>query len=76
MNTTASSNSHLLHWVTAALCLTACALVEGGIVAWCASLVTSWELGIFLFSYALIAIGLLVTVWQMRQISNRQPRHL
>jgi hypothetical protein len=77
MNITAShNNDHLLQWMAAALLLTGCALAEAGIIAWCASFVTLWELGAIGFTYVLIAIGLLFTVWQMREIGNRRNHHL
>jgi hypothetical protein len=77
MNITASRNNHhLLHWMAAVLLLTGCALAEAGIIAWCASFVTLWELGAIGFTYVLIALGLLFTVWQMREIGNRQILHL
>ena len=68
MNTTESLNDgHLLSWVMFALLFTGFGLVDTAIVASCASFVTAWQLAAFVFSFALIGTGLLVTIWQMRR---------
>jgi hypothetical protein len=74
--TASRKDSRLLYRMAAALLLAGFALAEAGLVAWCASLVTLWELGAVGFTYVLIAIGLIFTVWQMREIGNRRIQHL
>jgi hypothetical protein len=77
MNISASpNNDHLLQWISATLLLTGFALGDAAIIAWCASLVTSWQLIAFVFSYLLIAIGVLFTVWQMSEIGSKRTLHL
>ena len=77
MNVPASHNTpHLLHWMAAALLFTGCAVVDAGFIAWRASILTLWEFGVVGFTYGLVAIGLLFTVWQMSAIGNRWNRHL
>ena len=61
------SDDHLLHWIVAALLLVGFGLGDTAIIAWCASLVTAWQLGAVLFSFVLVAAGLCFTVWQMRR---------
>jgi hypothetical protein len=75
MNISASrNNDHLLHWIAAALFLTGIALIDTAIIAWCASLVTLWQLAVYVFSYMLIAVGVLFTVWQMSALGNTAAR--
>ena len=61
------SDDHLLHWIAASLLLVGFGLGDTAIIAWCASLVTVWQLGAVLFSFVLVAAGLCFTVWQMRR---------
>jgi hypothetical protein len=61
------SDDHLLHWIVAALLLVGFSLGDTAIIAWCASLVTVWQLGAVLSSFGLVAAGLCFTVWQMRR---------
>jgi hypothetical protein len=75
MNISASrNNDHLLHWIAAALFFTGIALIDTAIIAWCASLVTLWQLAVSVFSYMLIAVGVLFTVWQMSALGNTTTR--
>jgi len=75
MNISASrNNDHLLHWIAAALFLIGIALVDTAIIAWCASLVTLWQLAVSVSSWLLIAAGVLFTVWQMSAIGNTRMR--
>jgi hypothetical protein len=75
MNISASrNNDHLLHWIATALFLTGIALIDTAIIAWCASLVTLWQLAASVFSYMLIAVGVLFTVWQMSALGNTTTR--
>jgi len=77
MNITAlRNNHHALLCMVAALLLTGCALTDAGVAAWCASLVTLWELGVIEFTYGLVAIGLVFSVWELSEIGNRQIHHL
>jgi hypothetical protein len=77
MNISAShNNDHLLLWVAATLLLTGFALGDTAIIAWCASLASLWQLAASALSYVLIAVGILFTVWQMNEITNRPTRHL
>jgi hypothetical protein len=61
------SDDHLLHWIAATLLLVGFGLGGTAIIAWCASLVTGWQLSAVLFSFVLVATGLCFTVWQMRR---------
>ena len=69
MNAPASQNNdHLLYWIAATLLLMGFGLGDTGIIAWCASLITFWQLAVFAFSFALIGVGALFTIWQMRRL--------
>src|SRR6266700_7126053 len=73
MNTSASrNNDHLLHWIATTLILIGFALGDTAIIVWCASLVTLWPMVVSIFSYVLIAMGVVFTVWQMSEISNKR----
>jgi hypothetical protein len=61
------NDDHLLQWIVAILLLVGFGLGDTAIIAWCASLVTVWQLGAVLFSFVLVAAGLCFTVWQMRR---------
>jgi amino acid transporter len=77
MNFSAShNNDHLLLWVATTLLLMGFALGDTAIIAWCASLVSLWELTASALAYVLIAVGMLFTIWQMSEISNKRTRHL
>jgi hypothetical protein len=67
MSLASRSDDHLLHWIVAALLLVGFGLGDTAIIAWCASLVTEWQLGAVLCSFVLVAAGLYFTVWQMRR---------
>ena len=67
MTVPASHNDdHLLYWIAAILVFMGFGLGNTGIIAWCASLITFWQLLVFAFSFALIGMGALFTIWQMR----------
>jgi hypothetical protein len=69
MNTPASQNSNrLLYWMASILVLLGFGLGDTGIIAWCASLITFWQLAVFAFSFALIGMGAIFTIWQMRRL--------
>jgi hypothetical protein len=71
MNITAlRHNNHFLYWIAAALLLVSFGFADAAIVAWNASLVSSWQLFGAAFSFLLIAMGLFVTIWRMR----REPK--
>jgi len=68
MNIPASHNgSHLLNWLAAVLLLIGFGLGDATIVAWSASLITFWQSVTVTVSFALIAMGILITFWQMRR---------
>jgi len=68
MNIPASHNDgHLLNWLAAVLLLTGFGLGDATIVAWSASLITFWQSVAVTISFALIAMGILITFWQMRR---------
>lgn len=59
------SDDHLLNWLAAVLLLIGFGLGDATIVAWSASIITFWELVAVVFSFGLIAMGILITFWQM-----------
>lgn len=66
MNIPASNNDgHLLNWLAAVLLLVGFGLGDATIVAWSASIITFWQLVAVTFSFGLIAMGILITFWQM-----------
>jgi len=65
--TDSHDNDHLLCWIAGALLLTGFGLGDAAIIASCSALVTFGQLIAFAFSFALIALGLLFTVWQIRR---------
>ena len=66
MNIQASRNEgHLLNWLAAVLLLIGFSLGDATIVAWSASLITFWQTVAVTVSFALIAMGILITFWQM-----------
>jgi hypothetical protein len=68
MNIPASHNDgHLMNWLAAALLLIGFGLGDTTIVAWSASFITFWQLVAITFSFWLIAMGILITFWQMRR---------
>ena len=68
MNIPASHNDgHLLSWLAAALLLIGFGLGDTAIVAWSASIITFWQLVAVTLSFGLIAMGILITFWQMRR---------
>jgi hypothetical protein len=68
MNIPASHNDgHLLNWLAAVLLLIGFGLGDTTIVAWSASIITFWQLVAVTFSFGLIAMGILITFWQMRR---------
>ena len=62
------NNDHLLYWIAAILLLVGFGLGDTGIIIWCASFITFGQLVVFAFSFALISVGALVTIWQMRRL--------
>jgi hypothetical protein len=68
MNIRASHNDgHLLNWLAAVLLLIGFGLGDATIVAWSASIITFWQLVAVTSSFGLIAMGILITFWQMRR---------
>jgi hypothetical protein len=68
MNVQAShNNDHLLPWMAAILLLMGFGLGDTGIIAWCTSLITLGQLVVITSSFALIGMGMLFTIWQMRR---------
>ncbi len=63
-------NNHFLFWTAAVLLLMSFGFGDAAIVAWSASLVSSWQLLAAAFSFLLITMGLFVTVWRMK----REPK--
>ena len=68
MNIPASHNDgHLLNWLAAALLLIGFGIGDTTIVAWSASVITFWQSVAVTVSFALIAMGILITFWQLRR---------
>jgi hypothetical protein len=65
--TTSRDNDHLLYWIAALLLLIGVGLGDTVVIAWCASLVSVWQLAVSAFSFVLIGGGVLFTAWQMRR---------
>jgi hypothetical protein len=66
MNIPASRKyGHVVNWLAAVLLLIGCGLGDAAIVTWSASIITFWQLVAVTFSFGLIAMGLLITFWQM-----------
>ena len=69
MNIPASHDSNrLLYWTAAILVLLGFGLGDTGIIAWCTSLITLGQLVVITSSFALIGMGMLFTIWQMRRL--------
>jgi hypothetical protein len=68
MNIPASHNDgYLVNWLAAVLLLIGFGLGDATIVAWSASVITFWQLVAVTSSFGLIAMGILITFWQMRR---------
>ena len=66
MNARASHNDgYLLKWLAAVLILLGFGLGDATIVAWSASIITFWQSVAVTSSFGLIAMGILITFWQM-----------
>jgi hypothetical protein len=61
------NNDHFLVWTGAILLLLSFGFGDAAIVVWSASLISSWQLFAAAFSFLLIEMGLLYTIWQMRR---------
>jgi hypothetical protein len=74
MNIPASHNDgYLVNWLAAVLLLIGFGLGDATIVAWSASVITFWQLVAVTSSFGLIAMGILITFWQMRRGEEGQP---
>ena len=66
MNARAShDDGYLLKWLAAVLILLGFGLGDATIVAWSASIITFWQSVAVTSSFGLIAMGILITFWQM-----------
>ena len=61
------NNDHFLVWLVATMLLLSFGFGDAAIVVWSASLISSWELFAAAFSFLLVEMGVLYTVWKMRR---------
>jgi hypothetical protein len=73
MNARASHNDgYLVYWLAALLLVIGFGLGDATIVAWSASIITFWQLVAVTSSFGLIAMGILITFWQMTRDSGHR----